>query len=189
MKTPVWRLALVAAMHRNRSLSYSRYLQLATVRLDGRPANRTVVFRGFMTKGDRLKFVTDTRSQKVIEIAENPWGEACWYFPKTREQFRISGQLTIVEYAEHLCDQSWQELSEAAKSQFFWPDPGQQRRDSGHANFDPPDPIPQQPPPNFSVLLLTPERVDHLQLRGEPQNRTIYDAQSNGTWKGKAVNP
>jgi PPOX class probable FMN-dependent enzyme len=140
-----------------------------------------------MTKGDRLKFVTDQRSQKVIEIAQNPWGEACWYFPKTREQFRISGQLTIVEYTEHLCYQSWQELSEAAKSQFFWPDPGEKR--SPNANFDPPDPISQQPPPNFSVLLLTPERVDHLQLRGEPQNRTIYEIQGHGTSKGRAVNP
>jgi pyridoxamine 5'-phosphate oxidase len=42
-----WRSALARALHRNRALVYARYFQLATVRADGRPANRTVVFRGF----------------------------------------------------------------------------------------------------------------------------------------------
>ena len=44
---PGWRLSLTSALHRNRHLVYSRYFQLATVGLEGRPANRTVVFRGF----------------------------------------------------------------------------------------------------------------------------------------------
>ena len=35
--------------------------QLATVRADGRPANRTVVHRGFMGETDRLLSISDTR--------------------------------------------------------------------------------------------------------------------------------
>jgi hypothetical protein len=42
---PQWRALLQRSLDKNRSLAYARYLQLATVRPDGRPANRTVVFR------------------------------------------------------------------------------------------------------------------------------------------------
>ena len=40
-----WRHLLNASLAANKSLAYSRYLQLATVRADGTPSNRTVVFR------------------------------------------------------------------------------------------------------------------------------------------------
>ena len=42
---PQWRTMLQRSIGKNRSLAYSRYVQLATVREDGRPANRTVVYR------------------------------------------------------------------------------------------------------------------------------------------------
>ena len=35
--------------------------QLATIRPDGRPANRTVVHRGFLGESDRLLSISDTR--------------------------------------------------------------------------------------------------------------------------------
>ncbi|NJR69015.1 MAG: pyridoxamine 5'-phosphate oxidase [Synechococcales cyanobacterium CRU_2_2] len=91
-----WRSPLARALHRNRALAHARYLQLATVALSGRPANRTVVFRGFVPGDDRLQLICDRRSQKIEEIHRNPWTEACWYFPKTREQFRLSGSLRLI---------------------------------------------------------------------------------------------
>ena len=118
MTLSLWRSHLAGTLHRNRSLPISRYLQLATVRADGRPANRTVVFRGFLENTNQLKFITDIRSEKVEEINFYPWGEICWYFPKTREQFRIAGKLVLVvaEYPDAELDSSrrraWQEISE-----------------------------------------------------------------------------
>jgi pyridoxamine 5'-phosphate oxidase len=47
MSLAPWRSAIAHALHRNRSLVYARYLQLATVKANSHPANRTVVFRGF----------------------------------------------------------------------------------------------------------------------------------------------
>jgi pyridoxamine 5'-phosphate oxidase len=70
MNLAPWRLPLARALHRNRSIPASRYLQLATVRSDGRPANRTVVFRGFAPDTDWLQFVTDSRSQKVEQLGQ-----------------------------------------------------------------------------------------------------------------------
>lgn len=187
-----WRSPLARALHRNRSLVYARYLQLATVQTDGRPANRTVVFRGFLPDTDQLKFVTDARSQKPNQIARSPWGEACWYFPKTREQFRLAGLLTLVQesQADVAMQQAryaaWQELSDAARRQFAWPDPGQPRSDS--SEFDGPLLDHTSPLPNFCLLLLEPDCVDHLELQGNPQNRYRYLQDEQG-WSVQAINP
>jgi pyridoxamine 5'-phosphate oxidase len=188
-----WRSHLAAALHRNRSLRFARYLQLATVRVDGRPANRTVVFRGFLEETNCLKFVTDIRSQKVEEINLYPWGEICWYFPKTREQFRIAGKL-ILAGAEHpnteLCSWrriAWQELSEAARVQFAWPHPRENKAAASDFELVSPDAI--EPLANFCLLLLEPETVDVLELRREPQNRSFYLRDEAGNWSVRDVNP
>jgi hypothetical protein len=43
--TAPWKAMLQKSLALNSSLPQAKYLQLATVRPDGRPANRTVVFR------------------------------------------------------------------------------------------------------------------------------------------------
>lgn len=187
-----WRSPLARALHRNRSLVYARYAQLATVQPNGRPANRTVVFRGFGQDTNHLQFITDIRSQKVMHLHQNPSCELCWYFPKTREQFRIAGSLTLVTdrsvdpQLQTARRQRWHDLSDAARSQFAWADPGQPR--DLNDTFRPDLPDPTQPLPNFCLLLLQPEQVDHLELRGDPQTRCVYQHQGL-TWTVMAVNP
>ncbi|AHJ29601.1 pyridoxamine 5'-phosphate oxidase family protein [Nodularia spumigena CS-584] len=194
MSIAPWRSAIARALHRNRSLAYARYLQLATVRENNRPANRTVVFRGFLEDSNQLKFITDARSDKVDQIQQQPWAEICWYFPNTREQFRLSGCLTLIrDDNSHPIFQParikiWQELSDAARLQFAWPDPGKPRVDKPAA-FEPSPPNPAQPVPNFCLLLLDPLEVDHLELRGEPQNRRIYCRDEQEEWSTQEINP
>ncbi|AKG22506.1 Npun_F5749 family FMN-dependent PPOX-type flavoprotein [Calothrix sp. 336/3] len=189
-----WRSPLARALHRNRSLVYSRYVQLATVTSENRPANRTVVFRGFLENSNHLKFITDIRSQKIEQIIQQPWAEICWYFPNSREQFRLSGQLILVteETTDTLFQQSrhstWQSLSDAARSQFAWSHPGK-IRDTNPDAFNPPLPNPTQTLSNFCLLLLDPIKVDHLELRGEPQNRYLYEYDHALGWLMKSVNP
>ncbi|MBW4671025.1 MAG: pyridoxamine 5'-phosphate oxidase family protein [Cyanomargarita calcarea GSE-NOS-MK-12-04C] len=193
MSLAPWRGAIAHALHRNRSLVYARYLQLATVRTSGRPANRTVVFRGFLEDTNQLKFITDTRSQKTEQIQEKPWAEICWYFPNTREQFRIGGCLTLV--GGDNCDSTlqkarnttWHDLSDGARLQFAWPHPGKPRVEEKGA-FSPPPPDSTQPLENFCLLVLEPVEVDHLELRGEPQNRYLYQLSQEG-WSSQAINP
>ncbi|MBD2308182.1 pyridoxamine 5'-phosphate oxidase family protein [Chroococcidiopsis sp. FACHB-1243] len=188
-----WRSPLARALHLNRSLPYARYLQLATVRINGRPANRTVVFRGFLENSDRLKFVSDTRSEKFAQIEAQPWAEACWYFPKTREQFRITGTLKAIASdcpdpeLQQACIVSWQELSDSARLQFAWAHPELRAADDA---FKPPAPSAEVPLPHFCLLLLEPVQVDRLELRGDPQNRTIYTwLEGDRAWSTQAVNP
>jgi pyridoxamine 5'-phosphate oxidase len=194
MSLAPWRSPLARALHNNRSLPYARYFQLATVRADGRPANRTVVFRGFLEDTNQLKIITDSRSQKADQIQHQSWGEICWYFPKTREQFRFTGQLTLVgaDYSDQPLQNArqttWQDLSDAARLQFAWPYPGEERTQDNDA-FSPLPPNPEQPLPNFCLLLLEPVQVDHLELRGDPQNRWLYCVNTSQDWYKQAVNP
>lgn len=193
MSLPPWRSLITRALHKNRSLAYSRYVQLATVRENGLPANRTVVFRGFLDNSNQLKFITDIRSEKAEQIAKQPAAEICWYFPNTREQFRITGKLTLLTANSHPNLQParikmWQELSDAARLQFVWPDSGKARVTTPEA-FTPPAPDIIQPVENFCLLLLEPTKVDHLELRGEPQNRWVYYYNENQEWLTEAINP
>jgi pyridoxamine 5'-phosphate oxidase len=197
LELTAWRSALTAAIHRNRSLVNSRYAQLATIGVDGKPANRTIVFRGFVDdvmpdQSNDLKFVTDRRSEKVGQIAQNTWGELCWYFPKTQEQFRILGELAIIDHNhpdpahQKLRRMTWHNLSNRARSAFAWPHPNRDRADA--SAFAPQEIDPLQPIDDFCLMLLSPTRVDHLQLKGGPQNRCIHDL-IQGQWAQRSVNP
>lgn len=194
MSLAPWRSPLSRAIHHNRSQAHARYFQLATVTQNGRPANRTVVFRGFLPDTNQLKIVTDSRSAKIEQTEHQPWGEACWYFTKTREQFRLAGRLTLVgadypnEVLREARQETWQKLSDATRLQFTWPDPGKPSGEDSKA-FLPSPPSADKPLPNFYLLLLDPERVDHLQLRGEPQNRWLYQLNDSQTWFAQQVNP
>ena len=193
MSATPWRSPLARALHHNRSQRDSRYFQIATVHADGRPANRTVVFRGFGGDRDMIQFITDRRSAKLDDIAHQNWGEICWYFPKTREQFRIAGTLTVIDAdqpdsaLQQTRSQAWQQLSEPARVQFAWPHPGQPRSPQAAAvQSTPPDPV--TPLPTFCLVWLEPLMVDHLELRGDPQTRSRYQWHGQ-QWDTQVVNP
>jgi pyridoxamine 5'-phosphate oxidase len=192
---PPWRSSIARALHRNRSLPNARYLQLATVDRDLRPRNRSLVFRGWLEPESQLKLVTDVRSSKAINLLADaaPWAEACWYFPKTREQFRLSGTLKLVTAAasntSHLTarQEAWQQMSDGGRIQFEWETPGADRSEDPAA-FNPPQPDQDQPSPNFCLLLLDVISVTHLELRGEPQSCYLYEL-LNQEWQRRSVNP
>lgn len=196
---PSWSALLHRSLHRNRAQPQSRFVQLATVDAQHRPHCRTVVFRGFwQPEPDHpqlLQLITDRRSDKIPHLHAAPWVEMCWYFAKSREQFRLGGEITIITpetpdprqqtQRHHL----WHNLSAAARLQFAWPDPGQPR--SPQAAFSPPAPDPLHPLDNFYLLLFAPDRVDYLNLKGNPQDRYLYHRQSTApeVWQRQSVNP
>jgi pyridoxamine 5'-phosphate oxidase len=159
-----------------------------------------VVFRGWFDPHSQLKFITDIRSAKAMSLLSlnlDPgvldWAEACWYFPKTREQFRVSGTLNLITATcnetshQQARQETWQQMSDNGRIQFVWPTPGADRSTDPQA-FAPPAPDQKQPSENFCLLLLIPLAVDHLELRGEPQNRCLYTSIA-GEWSMAQVNP
>ncbi len=178
-----WRSRLETALKANRRDAHSRYFQLATAGLDGSPQCRTVVFRGFSADDDHLLAITDARSQKVAEIERDHRGQVHWYFARSREQFRLQASL-------RLCDTSgdqtvrtalWAKLSDAARAQFFWPDPG-----APLANGDS-LPVTADPPARFWVIDIEPRQVDYLWL-GKTHQRIISE-RVGSSWQERPVNP
>jgi pyridoxamine 5'-phosphate oxidase len=193
MTLALWRSVLGRSLHRNRALVYAKYFQLATVRANGRPASRTVVFRGFLPESNAIAIITDQRSQKIEQIEQNGWAEICWYFPKTREQFRFAGMLHIVD-ATHPTEScvmayhdTWQKLSETARAQFYGVAPGQPRDselmepEPRHASNTIPD--------SFRLLVFEPEDLDYLDLTTHPHNHYHYWLEKAGSWQAQWLTP
>lgn len=185
---PSWRDTLSAQLDRHAHLPYSRFVSVATVRTDGRPANRTLTFRFFLSDG-RLLFTTDTRTDKVPQLAANPWVEACWYFTDSRMQVRISGLMESVEGGENEELQqarlrTWRERSEESRQSFTWPHAGQMVADADAFAKA----APALPPENFALLVLAPQQVDILDLSPSPHSRIVYTL-DGGEWHSAAINP
>ncbi|HEV3162803.1 MAG TPA: pyridoxamine 5'-phosphate oxidase family protein [Isosphaeraceae bacterium] len=193
MPIPPWRELLERALGQHGDLPQARHVQLATVRPDGRPANRTVVFQGFLDEASGLLFTTDLRSAKAIQLAHNAWAEACWTFPEPREQFRLLGPVTVVgpegsssklQEARHGI---WRVLTDPVRQSFTWPTPGADRDDD--EAFQRPSPGLNEPPLTFGLLVLEPHEVDHLLLRDTAHERHRYERSIEGRWLMRAVNP
>jgi pyridoxamine 5'-phosphate oxidase len=193
MSQTLWSPSLVLAIYMNRRAPASRLLQMASVRPDGRPANRTLVFRGFLGDTAQLTFVTDLRSPKLADLSKSSWVEVCWYFPVTHEQFRIGGGVIVVgpdatdpalSTARAEC---WRELPEPTRLSFTWPTSGEPR--DSRVPYPKEHPDPESPLPQFGLLVLDPESVDFLEINGQPQNRWLFQRGAQGQWSGREINP
>ncbi len=167
-----WRVKLQRALDNNSDLAQARYIQLASVTHTGRPAVRTVVFRGFNPNNDQLLLHTDRRSEKFKQLQNNQAAEICWYFPNTREQFRLSGIANIVEPTDTLTKQQWKLLSNQAKTAYFQPLPGYTETASHY-------PLSKQldietTAANFVVIGVAVEEVDYLDLRTAPHTQLHF---------------
>ncbi|GMM70205.1 hypothetical protein MTsDn5_01570 [Alteromonas gracilis] len=184
---PQWRQGLTKSLHQTRSMPESRYFQLATVGESGAPFCRTVVFRG-ITNDDQLVVISDTRSEKFDQLSQNAKAQVCWYFSKTREQYRFSCNATVMTADDDydLVKQQWDKLSDAGKKQFFWGEPGTPRNDGSALHIEGDF---KQAPSHFCTILLAIQNVDYLNLRGNPQNREWHEKDENGNWVSQSLIP
>ena len=133
-------------------------------------------------------------------------------FPKSSEQYRIRGKLQFIgndgplyaysDSTDHICTdkeyfiaqrkQQWGNLSDMAREQFYWEDPGLSYtstwadgkgiptggRDEEGKVLPPPD--------TFLLMLLYPTAIDYLRLG---DNFRQVDRWDDGQWTSKRVNP
>ena len=86
-----WRQPFEQALERN---APQTELQCATVSPEGVPSVRTIQLRGFTPEGFPY-FFTDLRSRKAFQLSENPRIALLAWFPKSGEQFRLTGRATL----------------------------------------------------------------------------------------------
>jgi pyridoxamine 5'-phosphate oxidase len=161
-------------------------LALATVDEMGRPQVRSVVCRRIEKDGS-LWMTSDSRSGKNTQIRRNAQAAAVCWLAVTREQFRFSGVVDILDTRSSSPDriEMWQSLSPATRATFFWPAPGQART-LIDANF-PAASDASAPPDSFEVLILRPGEVEHLRVGVHPHQRVRWVAERD--WGREELNP
>lgn len=191
MSTPAWHAVLDRNLARHDGDPAGRRLQLATVGLDGAPAVRTVIYRG--RHDGALLCTSDARAAKLKHIAHEPRVELAWYFPATGEQVRVAGKMEAVlaDTADPVKQAArravWRDLSPEVRASFLGGPPG---RPLDEPRFDEKAPPPEAgPPPTFALLVLWPERVDHVELDPTPHRRTLHARDAAGRWHARAVHP
>ncbi|KAL7525595.1 hypothetical protein ACHAXR_002422 [Thalassiosira sp. AJA248-18] len=151
-----------------------------------------------------MKMITDLRSNKVKELemfhelkkVGREGGntvEMVWWFPKSNEQYRISGRLQFIgsngplhsytdcqatsgssgqsnDYFVAERRQQWGNLSDMAREQFYWEKPGipfvstsEQSKGVPAGGRDADGKV-LPPPDSFLLMLLYPTKIDYLKL-------------------------
>ncbi|KAG9307675.1 hypothetical protein G9A89_023240 [Geosiphon pyriformis] len=131
---PILEATLNENLKRNRQAAYFQFSTFNTT--TQRPANRTVVFRGFAGEKNTshnikspivseplestlLVFSTNIRSQKVQQLYKNPGFEIAWWFNGTEDQFRLSGDAFVLPHPKHARRSQFPDVKLA--NQFFSP--------------------------------------------------------------------
>ncbi|XP_026403759.1 pyridoxine/pyridoxamine 5'-phosphate oxidase 2-like isoform X3 [Papaver somniferum] len=175
-----WKQLLLNSLESNGSLKHSTYFQLATIGLNGRPSNRTVVFR----------------SCKVEEIKRFPFGEICWYFTDSWEQYRISGSIDVIDGSSRdqmkllQREKAWFASSPRSRQQYLGPIPGLPcilEEPNQELSLDPS----AGPVVAFCLLIVDPDQVDYLNLKSNERLAfTIKNNDDGGKcWDSKKINP
>ncbi|XP_006397851.2 pyridoxine/pyridoxamine 5'-phosphate oxidase 2 [Eutrema salsugineum] len=191
-----WKQLLFGAIEANSHLSHSSYVQLATIGLNGRPSNRTVVFRGFEENSDRIQINTDFRSRKIEELSHCPYSEICWYFSDSWEQFRINGRIEVIDASNpdqaklQQREKAWFANSLKSRLIYICPTPGSpynSEQPNQEVKLDPSS----GPVAEYCLLLLEPEKVDYLNLKSN--QRFLFSSMVSGAgekcWTSEKANP
>jgi pyridoxamine 5'-phosphate oxidase len=183
---PPWRPLLRGAREREGRAPHARWLQLATVAVDGTARVRTLVFRGW-AGATGLDLLSDGRSAKPAELAHQAAVELCWLLPRARCQFRLRGAWHPIEpdLAQQERDRHWRALSPGGRAVWGWPAPGQPLDPEAHFPQELADESPL--PAHFLVLRITLSQVELLELQGHPHRRRRWRAATD--WREEPLNP
>lgn len=177
-----WRAPFESALKQN---SPQREVQVATVSPEGLPFVRTVFLRGLSEDGVPF-FFTDSRSRKADHLRTTPRLQLVAWFPKTGEQFRLSGRVAM--HGAH-AEPPWQDLRQTGwaalpvDEQLFYvgPPPGFPAISAG--NVKPP----REAPAEFLLVTLDVNEVDWLTM-GPPRRRLSFRVMGP-TWVEQGLTP
>ena len=179
---PPWLPQISSCQKKESKLPSSKYVQLSTIGIDRSPRVRTVVFRGW-SDSYKMKIFTDKRSLKIKEIKNNKNVEICWYFQKSRCQFRLRG-IAFIDFGKDYFN-SWKNLNAEAKSTWGWPYPGLKYIDNNNSELK----YNQKSEfiDNFILIKIEIFHVDELLLTKPKQYRRRWIL--NKEWYEERINP
>ena len=157
-------------------------LSLATVDRGGDPRVRSVVCRRVGDDGG-LWITSDARSSKNGEVIAHPRVAASCWLIDAGLQFQFNGEAKVDQDYDHRLA-AWASLKGKSKAAFFGPDPGAPRASADHFVVDS---CQEDPPENFSLIILRPTQVELLDVRPTPHLRWRWVFQSR--WQMRELNP
>ena len=177
---PIWRQELKSAKKKEGKSPLNRWIQLSTVTSNNEPRIRTVVFRGWRKANSMLIF-TDSRSDKIEHLKNNPNAEVLWLFLRSKYQFRFKGKMKEV-YSN---TKYWDSLSDRSKSTWYWQHPGEEIKNNIQTFKKVPTNL--KKPQSFVVIEFEIYSVDLLKLVTPIHKRYIWKKENN--WEKIEVNP
>jgi pyridoxamine 5'-phosphate oxidase len=166
-------------------------MALATATRDGAPSVRMVLLKGYDERG--FVFFTDYRSQKGVELEQNPQASLAFHWAELERQVRVSGPVSVVSRDEsEVYFQSRPRNSRLStwishQSQVI---KGREVLDEGERRMTQrfPDEIPL--PPHWGGFRVTPETVEYWQGRpNRLHDRLRYTRQRGGGWRLERLSP
>eukprot|EP01038_Epipyxis_sp_PR26KG_P010441 gene10441-14024_t len=146
-----------------------------------------------------MKMITDLRSDKVTDFINNPNCEMVWWFSQSSEQYRINGKILLVgedmnnsKELLSLRKQQWGNLSDSAREQFYWYNPGVSYSGipvvpSGGRDIENENNV-LPPPANFLLMILLPKQIKYLNLKNNYAQFDHFN-EIKKEWESIRVNP
>ncbi|CAI2168645.1 3161_t:CDS:2 [Funneliformis geosporum] len=222
-----WKSILKSTISENLKISDTMQpMQLATFNTTMRkPANRSVIFRGFIKddensfESDLFCITTDIRSGKVDQLSKNSAFEICWWFSKSREQFRMAGNAYVLSlsfyskfpftklssYFPPTCNFDWnkelrsqfEKISDELRANLTYPTPGSPLQNENFikklgviGKNDRDNELIQKSFENFALVIFEVEEVDRVELAIDPHKRTNWKLNNQtGEWTEQRVHP
>lgn len=155
---------------------------IATIGLDGRPKARTVVLRAADATNRTIRFHTDGRSEKVRELAGNPFVEAHFYDQPANIQIRISGVATVEGTNQPTAQQAWAEAKTMSKVCYrLDAGPGSELAaggDYGYLAYEAGETDPGEA--HFRTVTIKVERMDVVVLKIDANRRAVFELGDSG---------
>ncbi|HET8859617.1 pyridoxamine 5'-phosphate oxidase family protein [Marivirga sp.] len=153
----------------NDKRSAFRFIILNTIS-DGFPNSRYVVLRKFKTDTQALFIYTDSRSNKIKEIEEDPLASVLAYDKQKKCQIKLKGKISI-HHKDKIAEQHWTALQGGQESYNTEKQPGKKvdsLKDSHQMKSEFDDEY-------FAVLVLKVSQAEILQLNGDGHIRALFD--------------
>jgi pyridoxamine 5'-phosphate oxidase len=148
---------------------------VATIGLDGQPRTRIVVLRGFDGSARTVRFHTDQRSEKFLELSADPRLSMLFYDPAVKAQIRLEGQVKL-HRDDGIAEDAWQ-ASQAMSRHCYATEPASGSViETGGAFIVPKGrELSDDGKPNFVAVVLHFNRLEWLWLGADGHRRALFD--------------
>jgi pyridoxamine 5'-phosphate oxidase len=187
----IWTLLIEGARDRR---SPAHHPVVATIGANGRPSQRVMILRAADRASATLRFHTDSRSPKVVEIGDGTPASVLVYAPEAKVQLRLSSTARV-ETASPATDEAWRTSTTFARRCYM------AEAAPGTVSVEPTSGLPawiegEQPTEdqvapareNFAILLVSIDQIDWLHLANSGHRRAVFSYDDRG-WRGKWTIP